>query len=102
MVKNLAAMQETGFNHWDGKIPQRMEWQPTPAFLPGEFHRQRSLARLSPWGPKESDTTDHARSHWASASAIPLACDGLLPSCPAVSFTSYPGFSLFLPPGCLP
>ena len=58
--------------------------------------------RLSPWGPKESDTTDHARSHWTSASAIPLACDGLLPSCPAVSFTSYPGFSLFLPPGCLP
>ena len=58
--------------------------------------------RLSPRGPKESDTTDHARSHWASASAIPLACDGLLPSCPAVSFTSYPGFRLFPPPGCLP
>ena len=32
-------------------------WQPTPAFLPGEFHGQRSLAGYSPWGCKESDTT---------------------------------------------
>ena len=33
-------------------------WQPTPVFLPGEFHGQRSLAGYSPWGHKESDTTE--------------------------------------------
>ena len=35
-----------------------MEWQPTPVFLPGEFHGQRSLAGYSPWGHKESDRTE--------------------------------------------
>ena len=38
MVKNLPAMQETGFDPWVGKIPWRREWQPTPVFWPGEFH----------------------------------------------------------------
>ena len=33
-------------------------WQPTPVFLPGEFHGQRSLAGHSPWGCKESDPTE--------------------------------------------
>ena len=36
---------------------QRREWQPTPVFLPREFHGQRSLVGYSPWGHKESDTT---------------------------------------------
>ena len=31
---------------------------PTPVFLPGESHRQRSLAGYSPWGHKEPDTTE--------------------------------------------
>ena len=46
-----------------GKIPWRKKWQPTPVFLPGEFHGQRSLVGYSPWGCKESDTTEqtHAR-----------------------------------------
>ena len=39
------------------KIPWRREWQPTPAFLPGKFHGQRSLAGYGPWGCKKSDTT---------------------------------------------
>ena len=30
------------FNPWVGRIPWRRAWQPTPAFLPGESHRQRS------------------------------------------------------------
>ena len=42
MVKNLPAMQETRFDPWVRKIPWRREWQPTPVFLPGEFHGQRS------------------------------------------------------------
>ena len=48
MVKNLPAMQEI----WVGKIPWRKEWIPTPVFLPGEFHGQRSLAGYSPWAHK--------------------------------------------------
>ena len=47
-----------GFDPWVGKIPWRGEWQPTPVFLPGESHEQRSLAGYSPWGHRESDTTD--------------------------------------------
>ena len=51
-----------GFNLWVGKIPWRKKWQPTPVFLPGEFHGQRSLVGYSPWGHKESDTTEHMSS----------------------------------------
>ena len=50
MVKNLPAMQETGFNPWVEKIPWSRKWLPTPVFLPGEFHGQRSLVGYSPWG----------------------------------------------------
>jgi len=46
------------FNPWIGKIPRRRAWQPTPVFLPGEFHGQRSLTGYNPWGRKESDTTE--------------------------------------------
>ena len=48
---------DLGSHAWVGKIPWRREWQPTPVFLPGESHRQRSLVDYSPWGRKESDTT---------------------------------------------
>ena len=44
-----------------GKIPWRREWLPTPVFLPGEFHGERSLVGYSPWGCKESDTTRQLR-----------------------------------------
>ena len=37
------------FNPWVRKIPWRRKWQPTPVFLPGESHGQRSLAAYSPW-----------------------------------------------------
>ena len=57
MVKNLPAVMETRFNPWAGKIPWRREWQPTPVFLTGEFHGQRSMAGYSPWGPKKLDMT---------------------------------------------
>ena len=39
-------------------IPWRREWQPTPVFLPGESHGQRSLVGYSPRGHKESGTTE--------------------------------------------
>ena len=38
-------------------IGLRRSWQPTPGFLPGESHRQRSPASYSPWGCTESDRT---------------------------------------------
>jgi len=47
------------FNSWVKKIPWSRKWQPAPVFLPGKFHGQRSLAGYSPWGCKESDTTEH-------------------------------------------
>ena len=57
MVKNLPAnaedVRDTGLT-WVGKIPWRRKWQPTPAFLPGKFHGQRSMAESA----KESDTTE--------------------------------------------
>ena len=53
MVKNLLAMQRPGFSPWVGKIPWRGEWLPTPVFLPGEFHGQRSLMGYSPQVLKE-------------------------------------------------
>ena len=53
MVKNPPAMWETGFDAWVGKIPWRRERLPTPVFWPGEFHEL-----YSPWGHKESDTTE--------------------------------------------
>ena len=34
------------------------KWQPTPIFLPGEFHGKRSLVGYSPWGHKESEKTE--------------------------------------------
>ena len=40
------------------KTPWRRAWLPTPVFLPGEFHGQRSLADYSQWGPKEQDRTE--------------------------------------------
>ena len=58
VVKNLPANEgksgDTGFNPWIKKIPWRRKWQPTPVFLPGEFHGQRSLAGYSPWGHKRA------------------------------------------------
>ena len=40
------------FDPWVRKIPWRRKWQPTPVFLPGQFHGQRSLVGCSPWGCK--------------------------------------------------
>ena len=39
-----------GFNPW--KIPRRRKWPPTPVFLPGKSHGQRSLVGYNPWGRK--------------------------------------------------
>ena len=61
MVKNLpdnagdAGDASSILGHED---PLEEGWQPTPVFLPGESHGQRSLVGYSPWGCKESNTTE--------------------------------------------
>ena len=47
------------FDPWVGKIPCRRAWQPTPVFLRGESHGQRSLAGCSPRGCEGSDAPEH-------------------------------------------
>ena len=51
-------LKRSVFDHWIGKIPWRRAWQPSAVFLPGEFDGQRSPVGYSPWGGKESDTTE--------------------------------------------
>ena len=53
------AVRRHRFDPCVGKIPQRRKWQPTPVFLPGGSHGQRSLRVCSPWGRKELDETEH-------------------------------------------
>ena len=47
------------FDPWIRKILWSRKWQPTPVFLPGKRHGQRSLVGYSSWGPKELDITEH-------------------------------------------
>ena len=47
-----------GFDPWVGRIPRRRAWQPTPVFLPGGSHGQRSLVGYSSWGRKGSDMAE--------------------------------------------
>ena len=56
--------RQPGFDPWVGKISWRREWQPTPVFLPGEFHGQNSLASYSPWGRKKSDMVERLSLHF--------------------------------------
>ena len=61
MVKNMPAMQETLFDPWIEKISWRREGQPTPVFLAGKSHGQRSLGGYSLQGHRESDMTEVAK-----------------------------------------
>ena len=49
---NARDVKRLTLDPWVGKIPWRKAWQPTPVFLPGESHGQRSLLGYSPWGAK--------------------------------------------------
>ena len=51
--------------HCVGRIPWSRKWLPTPAFLHGESHGERSLAGYSPWGHKELDTTEKLTLHFS-------------------------------------
>src|SRR5574340_103582 len=46
------------------------QWHPTPVLLPGKSHGWRSMVGCSPWGRKESDTTERLHFHFS------LSCIG--------------------------
>ena len=58
MVRICLQCGKNGFNPWVRKIPWRRAWQPTPVFLPGESHGQRSLEGYILSGCKEWDTME--------------------------------------------
>ena len=67
VVKNPPAVRETcrrhGFDPWVRKLPWWRKWQPTPVFLPGKSHGQRSLMGYSPRGHTGSDVTEWLNSN---------------------------------------
>ena len=61
---------------------RRRQWHPTPVLLPGKSHGQRSLVGYSPWGRKESDTTERLHFHFSlscigEGNGNPLQCSCL-------------------------
>ena len=62
VVKNLGCQcrrhKRCRFDAWVQKMPWRRPWQPTPVFLSGESHGQRSLAGYGPQDCKGLDTTE--------------------------------------------
>ena len=73
VVKNPSAQcrkyRRHGFSPWVKKIPWSRKWQPTPVFLSGKSHGQRSLAGYSPWGHKKLDAAEHTY-YWPCHSHI--------------------------------
>ena len=61
-IKNLPAVKEIWV--WYVDSGDSLEWLPTPVFLPGEFHGQRSLAGYSPWDCKR------VKHDWATNSYV--------------------------------
>ena len=61
VVKNPPAVQEKEMSVWSQvrKSPWNNRWQPTPIFLPGEYHEQKSLAGYSPWCCKDWSDWEH-------------------------------------------
>ena len=58
------------------------QWQPTPVLLPGKSHGWSSLVGCSPWGCKESDTTEWLHFHFSfscigEGNGNPLQCSCL-------------------------
>ena len=53
---------QTGQLNCNSVLYWRKKWQPTPVLLPGESHGWRSLVGDSPWGHRESDTTERLHS----------------------------------------
>ena len=63
MVKRLPTMRETRVQSLGQEDPLEKDMAPTPVLLPGEAHGWRILVGYSPWGPKESETTERLHFH---------------------------------------
>ena len=69
MVKHLPFNAgDVGSLGWEDPLEEGMA--PTPVFLPGEPHGQRSLVGYSPWSHKESDTTEQIPLSWGNTVII--------------------------------
>ena len=75
-VKNLPTMRETQVQSLGWKDPLEKGMVPTPVFLPGEFHGQRSLLSYGPWGLKRMWDTTEWLTHTLKEMGIPdhLTC----------------------------
>ena len=56
---NAGDAKRLSFDSWIRMFPCSRKWQPTPVFLRGKVHGQRSLAGYSLWGRKQLDMTEH-------------------------------------------
>ena len=96
VVNNLPAnaqeARDVGLIPGSGRFPWRRKWQPTPVFLPGKFHGQRSLVGYNPRGHKEPDTTEHTHCCSFAQSGPPLCnpMDSITPLCPSSSPKVWP------------
>ena len=61
------------FDPWVKKIPWRGAWQPTPVFLPGKYHGQRTLQGYSLWSCKELDMIEHTHIQFENIYKPPFA-----------------------------
>ena len=69
------------FDPWIRKIPWRRKWQPTPVFLPGKSHEQRTLTGYSLRGRIQWDMTKQLSTH----TDTPLYLQETLTSSPKAS-----------------
>ena len=79
LVVTLSLCSDLGSNMGQ-EDPLEKGMVPTPVFLPGEFHGQRSLVGYSPWGHRESDMTKQLTNARTSSPHNMLPNDPLLPS----------------------
>ena len=81
-----------------GRSPGDWKWLPTPVFLPGESHGQKNLVGYSPWGCKESHTTErltHIHGVYICQPQPPNSSHPLFPPwCPSVCSVCVSIFSL--------
>ena len=62
-------------------VTRRRQWHPTPVLLPRKSHGWRSLVGCSPWGGKESDTTEQLHFHFSLSCIGGGNCNPLQCSC---------------------
>ena len=72
-VKKPPAVRETWVRSLGRGDPLEEGKATTPAFLPGESHGQRSLAGYSPWGRRESDTTEQLKTQHSAHSCVSVS-----------------------------